>query len=758
MDFKKLFLAVVFPLAFSFVFGQTLSVVSHEDGEPLPGARVDIEWHEQVAHYQTQIDGKLKIDPQFSEQTTDLTISYIGYKTKTIKGLTLSKDTTIRLSSGVKRLDEVAITAQYKSQTIENTVHNIRIIDNKKIEAMAAQNVEDVLSNELNVRIGEDNVLGSTMQLQGVGGQNVKILVDGVPLTGRMNGNIDLSQIPIECVERIEIVEGPLSVNYGTDALGGTINIITKKNQRKKWELISSNYLESSGKLNNSGAVGYRTGNHQIRLNGGRKFFDGWDPSHGAFHYETHPVADSSRVQLWNPKIQIFGGVNYRYSGKKATFNYSGQILNEDIINKGYPRAPYQEMAFDDYYNTKRVNQRAYFNYRFKNHYRMSILAGYNGFFRRKTTKVRDLTTITDIPSADPNAHDTSQFHSFNSRGRFIQAHPDKKINYEIGYDIIYEIANGKRIAEGKQTIGDYALYATAEYTPIASLILRPGLRYGYNTGYKSPVTPSLNIKYDFLKKTKHKLSIRASYARGFRSPTVKELHYEFIDINHHIVGNPNLRAERSNQLNLSFHQYLDVNSIRWRNKIGFFYTDIHNLITLAQEATSSMHYTYFNLDRYTTTGIQIESNLIYKNLSAGLGFGLVGRNNNLKTENEELTGFLYSPEATFNLQYDWKKTGLQFALFYKYTGALPNIYSNEDGEIVEGKMGDYNIADVSISKYIFKHKLKITVGVKNLFNVTSINGSAGMNQGAHSSGSGIVSIGMGRTYNLGVILHINSK
>ena len=68
------------------------------------------------------------------------------------------------------------------------------------------------------------------MSVQGLSGENVKILIDGVPVVGRLNGNVDLSQINLTNIERVEIVEGPLSVNYGTNALAGTINLITKKN------------------------------------------------------------------------------------------------------------------------------------------------------------------------------------------------------------------------------------------------------------------------------------------------------------------------------------------------------------------------------------------------------------------------------------------------------------------------------------------------------------------------------------------------
>ncbi|HZH85792.1 MAG TPA: TonB-dependent receptor [Brumimicrobium sp.] len=753
---KNIFITSILLLCFStFLFGQTISVIALEDSQPIPGARIDIELNGQIHNYTTQINGDFSVKKALINQPLTMTISFASFETKRLENLVISKDTAIALASAVKQFDEVAITAQYKSQLVEKAVHNIKVIDRQKIEAMAAQDLKDVLTNELNVRLGEDNILGSSMQLQGIGGENVKILVDGVPLTGRLNGNIDLSQIPLESIERIEIVEGPLSVSYGTDALAGTINIITKKNQAKKFEASSNNYFESSGKVNNTISLGWQIKKHQIRLEGGRHFFDGWDSSHEAFHFNQKPIADSSRVMQWNPKEQVFGGINYRYNRKNTLFNFSGQIFNENIINRGMPRPPYQQSAFDDYYKTTRINQRANFQYSFKNNYRLSFIAAYNGYLRKKNTQIRDLTEISDVISGNPSDHDTSSYHSFIARGRLIQTKINSKINYEVGYDILYEIANGERILDKQQTIGDYAIYATAEYSPFKSLIIRPGIRYGYNSEYKAPVTPSINVKYDFLDNEKQQLSLRASYARGFRSPSIKELHYVFVDINHNIVGNPDLEAEYANHFNLSLHQNIRLKDVKLKNKVVLFYNDIHQLITLAQ--SSATEYSYFNLDRYTTTGLQVESNINYKDITSGIGLGYVGRYNDLKVDNSKSFDFLFSPEVKFNFQYNWRKAGIQTAVFYKYTGVLPNIRSNEDGELYETRIEDYHMTDLTISKFAWNKRLKFTMGVKNLFDVTSITGSAS-GGGAHSVGSGSVSIGMGRVYHLGVRLQLGSK
>lgn len=72
---------------------------------------------------------------------------------------------------------------------------------------MGAQNLTQLLKNELNIQLSNDAILGSSMSLQGISGENVKFLIDGVPIIGRLNGSVDLDQINIQNVEKIEIIE-----------------------------------------------------------------------------------------------------------------------------------------------------------------------------------------------------------------------------------------------------------------------------------------------------------------------------------------------------------------------------------------------------------------------------------------------------------------------------------------------------------------------------------------------------------------------
>mgnify|MGYP006265328017 FL=1 len=174
-------------------------------------------------------------------------------------------------------------------------VNKIKVIDREKIEAIGAVNLRDVLSNENNIRISQDNVLGSFMSLQGISGQNVKILIDGVPIIGRLNGSVDLSQINLNDIERIEIVEGPLSVNYGTDALAGTINLISKKKTSDGFSVNLNSYYESIGQYNFDGTISYKQNNNQFNFSAGRNFFDGWDPNDPFLEF---PVSRLSLIHI----------------------------------------------------------------------------------------------------------------------------------------------------------------------------------------------------------------------------------------------------------------------------------------------------------------------------------------------------------------------------------------------------------------------------------------------------------------------------
>ncbi len=728
------------------LFGQTITVLD-ESQNPLPYCDIicyDLKGKIQNTLLTTK-NGTADIVNESKDINSKLiiSISYVGYNTlvdTVAKGV--HKSYMMKPSSFA--LNQVVVTAQYTPKNPEEAVHKIKIIDRKRMDAQGAVNLKDVLQNEQNIRLSQDNILGSSLNMQDVSGQNIKILIDGVAMVGRLNGNIDLSHVNLNNIERIEIVEGPLSVNYGTDALGGTINLISKKEQKKPFNFSMNSYYETAGQYNLDGSLGWKKNNSQWLISGGRNYFDGWSPTDAFFQFPKSLPADTDRFNQWNPKEQYFGKIQYSYQWKELNIRPYIEYFTEKITNRGRPRKPHFKIAFDDYYNTWRKNGGIDLSGKISKSNNLKLIAAYNDFKRIKNTYSKDLTTLAEQLSENTSDQDTSKFSSCMSRASLSASNDSSRINYEIGYDISYEKSRGRRIKGLEKEQGNYAAFLTTEWVPFTDFTIRPGVRYGYNTQYEHPIIPSLNLKYSFKPNEKVKWTIRSSYARGFRAPSLKELHFEFIDINHNIVGNQDLDAEKSNNYNL----YVTWKKVKSQNikriEIGAYYNDISSLITLAQ--SQGTQFTYINVGKYKTKGIQSDFQFSWEHLKWNIGGICMGFYNDLSDTIKAISGYNYSLEIRSNFIYDFHKWKASIAAFYKYIGARKN-FSTLNDEIVETQVADYQTLDLSVTKHLLKNRSHLTIGCKNLFDIQDITTSGAIGSGsAHTSNIGSVTVNWGRT------------
>lgn len=623
-----------------------------------------------------------------------------------------------------KILEEVVITGNYKATGIDKSVVPTRIISLQKLSPLAVQNVGEVLKYQANLRIQQDNILGAGLSMQGISGENVKILLNGVPLNGRQNGNIDLGQLNVNNVERIEVVEGPLSVQYGTNALAGTINIITKKNPSKPLDLQASFYHESVGHYNVHANLGIQEGVHSLMTSGGRNFFAGWSD------------ANYGRFQTWKPKIQYFGDVNYALTVGKTQIGYMGNYLNEFILNRGRPLLPYFKKAFDDHYTTTRFSNSLTFSRPIGEQLKTNILLSYNDYSRTKNTFYRDLVTLLDFMTTDEGAQDTTHFNLLSSRGTVTKTNSDN-FNFEMGYDINVETGSGLRLKGKKQQIGDYAAFMSAEWKLNDRLTLRPGLRVAYNTSYSSPIIPSLNMLW----KVNNELNLRISYGRGFRAPSLKELYFYFVDINHNIRGNENLEAEKSHNVNtfLTYKKVVDKNIYKVESSL--FVNSINNLITLALLRGEQNEYGYINVGQFKTIGGQCYGEVVLNNLTIGSGASLI-HSINVFNDNDYTAE---SWETRSNVTYNFVKAKINVNFWFKHTGKQPGYILNEDGKVQPTFLDSFNMADIGAGKTLLRDKAVLSLGVKNIFNVKNINSQ--LASGAHSSASGSSSLATGRNF-----------
>lgn len=676
-----------------------------------------------------------------------LHVSFMGYAPWTDTVSNPLGVLTCALYRDPTHLQEMVVTGQYTAGSPDRSVHKVRVVNATQIQRMAANNLGDALRNELNIRLAQDNVLGSSMSMQGLGGENVKILIDGVPVVGRQNGNVDLSQIDLAGIERIELIEGPLSVNYGTNALAGTINLITRKSGGSPAAIKATGYAEHIGRLNTTVTASRRWGRNEVVLSGGRNFFAGWDPRERGIPSLSDHIADSTRFQQWKPREQFFGRINYRWNGDRWSFGYKGEALHDVILNRGKPRAPYFETAFDERYTTVRLDNALFAERTFTNGARLNVLAAHNRYERGRNTWYRDLTTLGEQLAAGGGMQDTTRFTLTNARATYARPRKEKRPGYEIGTDHNIETGSGERIPGG-QRLGDHAVFASMEFGPGPRLTLRPGVRLAYNTRYDAPVVPSMNVRWQFA----DRFTWRASYAQGFRAPSLKELYFQFVDINHDIVGNPDLHAERSHAASTGVGYRHAKDKVVYTSEANLFYNDVHELIGLVQIAGAS--YTYENIGRLRTAGGSIGAGWDNGHWVASTGLSLLGRYDSFATELNE--PWLFTQEVRASLTRQWQRQGWSASVFWKYQGHQTSYVRDETNGIIRGSIAAFQFADVSVSKSLMKRSLGVTVGCKNLLDVTDLNST--MAGGIHNTGSASVPMATGRTFFVRLELDLKRK
>ncbi len=737
---KIVALFLLFLISNLLVAQHNIQVIDGETNEPIPGVLIEL-LDDQLQRIEAQVtdsDGKT----QFSQNGHYTFIaSHVGYKTQS--GSFLSEDYQIKLFPASITLSNIVVTGQYHPQSAENSVYSVRVIDEETIKNQGAINLSDVLLKELNIRLSPDMATGETgISIQGMKGSNVKILVDGVPLVGR-NGNgsgADISQINLNTIERIEIVEGPMAVNYGANALGGVINLITKSTSHEKYQLGASVRAET---IDNK--IGSSDGKYAGNVNGSY-----WINSHlninaniGVTRFNGYQGEETGREMQWNPKTQYLADIRAGYAGKNVNVFYKFDYLYEDIYDAGSV-ATGQIIAFDEKFVTNRFIHQVRADGTLYDGNRYSLIFSYSDNNRNKNRFIKNLVTGEKTNVVSSGAQDTTQYQAFVLRGTYSTVQASPWIDFEVGYDINLEATRGGRLVDDRQTIQDYAIYSSAELKFYGKIKIRPGVRWAYNSKFDSPLVPSINVKFS----PSNKIDIRAAYGRGYRAPGLRELYMEFIDATHRIFGNDQLVPETSHHLDGAFVYKIHQPSITLNSELSVFYNDITNLIDFAYSETDAGYAKYTNIGRFKSIGFNIRERLAWQKFEAGLGFAYIGRFDNPSVENIP-EDYLFTPEVNMDLTFRETKSQIAFSAFYKFTGPTSRyIFSaNTDGNSIYeiGTINSYQILDITANRKLGK-MLHLTLGGKNLLDVKSVTNSNQSSGGVHAGG-GSTPIGYGRSF-----------
>lgn len=601
----------------------------------------------------------------------------------------------------VNRLDEMVVTGTRTSHTLKDVPVETVVVTREDIERTNAQTVTDAIRHIPGLSAaGADDIFGagsSTARLRGLSFNNGYglILIDGQRIHGSGQSGahgeyaVGLNQIPVSMIERIEVVKGPSSVLYGSDAMVGVINIITRKSPKKEtggagasygwykvkervrdgvtskpsdddeWRNLSESYVYYGNRISDRTGYlinyAYESGENngadpdeEKRNSGMVKIdsrlsdtLDGWIKGELSRYIRdgTSPSTEDS----------------YRISAAMTWQPSDSHLLQI----KGY--------HYIDFFNAESSASHRYGN------------IGYDQMELQHTWKLTDSQLVT-------------------TGAEFQRQTIDYRINN-------YNVAETTRTTV-QEDVDTWSLFIQDELTLFGDLTVVPGVRYDYHSTFDESVNPKLSLMYRLFDNT----TLRASAGRSFKSPTIRQLYYDipFYHSPFYIRSNPDLEPETSIGYSAGVEQWLFNNNAILN--LGFFRNDIDDMVVTesANETYNGQELRiYRNVEQAMTQGIEFSARMQFgPNFLVYAAYTFTDSEN--KETGEELT---YIPEHEFNLAptFEYEPLGLgvgaNLAWFSKQ-------YTSEEHST---RIDDHWVADAKVYKRLGQ-LAKLTFEVDNIF------------------------------------------
>ena len=619
------------------------------------------------------------------------------------------------LKDSINQINEVVVTAQFSQRSEKNSIYKVKIISNKTIEKKAVNNLTELLRQELNIDFSQNAVFGAGLEMNGITKENIKVLIDGVPLVGRVNGVLNLNQINLNNVERVELIEGPVSVFYGTDALGGIVNIITKKNQKEAVQGSFSAYYETVEAKELNGEIGLKQGKNIFKFGAGYYYFNGLNTND-----------DNVRTFNWPKKRKYNKSFTYLRELGNYNLSFTSNFSEELLHTLGEVK---RGKAKDIDYKTQRFDNSLNLQGSLKNNKFVDVTISYLNYDRDDKTFIykpsnNSITFLENNPNANGNYFDT-----FFVKAQYAQDDKLKKLNYIIGAELISDKGNGNRILNGNQSTLNQSVFASVNYKFANQLELQPAVRYTSNNTFGSLWSPAFNAKY----RLNNNNALRFSYGNGFRAPSLKELYLDwtpqFGPITYLFKGNKDLKLESSHSFNLYYTYKKQLSNSSVTIEPFLAYNQVKDLIGLSELVTvgSPLDFTkerhYINLNGMKTANFSVQGTYKMEGLKIDLGFSYLGRY--IEYSDAFNSGdFMFTPAISSSINYKVKPLNVDVNIFYKYSGKRKGHFIDDSGSedvLVETTRDDFSNLDASLSTSLFKNKVSIIIGAKNIFNVTDI-------------------------------------
>lgn len=480
-------------------------------------------------------------------------------------------------------LQEVVVTGTGTEHYLKDAPVQTEVINRKALDSYGGASLEEILTGLCPSFDFNQSDMGSNMQLGGLGNGYVLLLIDGKKIHGDVGGQNNLGLIDPARIERIEIVKGASSALYGSDAMAGVVNIITKKH---KEDILVENTTRggSYGEVRQSNTIQIKSGKWTSATNFQLKHSDGWqnttyeDPN----RYEK-PVTNSinktvNRYTDW----QIAQRFDYQAT-KDLSLYADGSFYRKRIYREcGEP----DYKTYDFLYRNTSVSAGGKLKLPNSNNVTMDINYDSHAYYYAYTRETWD-------KEYDDNGKEISFPYYPGDKG--LQSDQKRLLIQLKG---IFNLPYFNRLSVGADTeinwldaprrldeddVSDYttSFYAQDEWSPTSQLNITAGARLTLNQNFGVRVTPKISALYKL-----GRFNLRATYSEGFKTPTLKELHYRYIRQMSLVIlnlGNKDLEPQTSRYVSAGVEyngEHFSINATGYCNWLD-------NMITLVTIPTS---------------------------------------------------------------------------------------------------------------------------------------------------------------------------